>query len=141
MFQISQEKIDVNLLHNKSNNLGAGALVTFDGRVRNINDGRQVDRLEYDAYELLCNKEAERIIKSALSKFDVIQIECVHRIGVLELGECAIWVGVLSGHRAEAFDACRFVVDEVKHRLPIWKKEHYVDGDSGWVRCERCQEH
>ena len=63
------------------------------------------------------------------------------RSGLLEIGDCAVWVGVCSEHRDEAFRACRYVIDEIKHRLPIWKKEHYVNGDSGWVNCERCAEH
>jgi adenylyltransferase/sulfurtransferase len=62
----------------------------------------------------------------------------VHRVGSLGVGELAVWVGVSAAHRGEAFAACRFIIDEVKHRVPIWKKEHYVDGDSGWVNCERC---
>jgi len=62
----------------------------------------------------------------------------VHRIGVLAVGELAVWVGVSAAHRDEAFRACRYIIDEVKHRLPIWKKEHYLNGDSGWVNCERC---
>ena len=63
---------------------------------------------------------------------------CVHRVGSLALGDVAVWVGVSAAHRDEAFRACRFIIDEVKHRVPIWKKEHYVNGDSGWVNCERC---
>ena len=66
---------------------------------------------------------------------------CVHRVGLLELGECAVWIGVASPHRDEAFKACRYIIDEIKVRLPIWKKEHYVNGDSGWVNCERCAAH
>jgi molybdopterin synthase catalytic subunit/adenylyltransferase/sulfurtransferase len=62
----------------------------------------------------------------------------VHRIGALQVGELAVWVGVSAAHRDEAFRACRYIIDEVKHRLPIWKKEHYLNGDSGWVNCERC---
>jgi molybdopterin synthase catalytic subunit len=65
----------------------------------------------------------------------------VHREGTLELGECAVWVGVTAAHRDEAFAACRYIIDEVKVRLPIWKKEYYVNGDSGWVNCERCAAH
>jgi molybdopterin synthase catalytic subunit len=61
-----------------------------------------------------------------------------HRLGELELGEVAVWVGAAAAHREEAFRACRYVIDEVKHRLPIWKKEHYLNGNSGWVNCERC---
>jgi hypothetical protein len=63
---------------------------------------------------------------------------CIHRVGELALTDMAVWVGVSSVHRGEAFDACRFIIDEVKHRVPIWKKEHYLNGDSGWVNCERC---
>ena len=63
---------------------------------------------------------------------------CEHRLGDLAIGEVAVWVGVSAPHRDEAFRACRYIIDEVKHRLPIWKKEHYVNGDSGWVNCERC---
>jgi adenylyltransferase/sulfurtransferase len=68
----------------------------------------------------------------------VAHAACLHRIGDLGIGECAVWVGVSAAHRAEAFAACRWIIDEVKHRVPIWKKEHYADGDSGWVNCERC---
>jgi molybdopterin synthase catalytic subunit len=71
----------------------------------------------------------------------VIKAACVHRTGSLAIGDLAVWVGVSSQHRAEAFAACRYIIDEVKHRVPIWKKEHYVNGDSGWVNCERCAEH
>jgi molybdopterin synthase catalytic subunit len=62
----------------------------------------------------------------------------VHRLGDLGIGDVAVWVGVSAAHRDEAFRACRYIIDEVKHRVPIWKKEHYVNGDSGWVNCERC---
>jgi molybdopterin/thiamine biosynthesis adenylyltransferase/rhodanese-related sulfurtransferase len=68
----------------------------------------------------------------------VTRAACMHRVGSLALGEVAVWVGVSAAHRDEAFRACRFIIDEVKHRVPIWKKEHYVNGDSGWVNCERC---
>ncbi|MDE2055464.1 MAG: molybdenum cofactor biosynthesis protein MoaE, partial [Xanthomonadaceae bacterium] len=71
--------------------------------------------------------------EEAARRFAVQRIACVHRVGDLALGEMAVWVGVSAGHRAEAFDACRYVIDEVKARVPIWKREHYVDGASGWL--------
>lgn len=117
---------------------GAGAYVGFEGRARNRNEGRDVERLEYEAYAPLAEKEGERIIAEARERWPIIAARCVHRTGVLEIGECAVWVGVVSPHRDEAFAACRYIIDEVKMRLPIWKKEHYTDGDSGWVNCERC---
>src|SRR5512141_306977 len=118
----------------------AGGYSSFEGWVRDHNDGKRVRRLEYEAFESLAIKEGARIVQEAVERFGVTQAACVHRIGDLALGELAVWVGVSAGHRAEAFAACRYVIDEVKHRVPIWKKEHYVDGDSGWVNCERCAE-
>jgi len=116
----------------------AGAYVAFEGWVRNHNEGREVRRLEYEAYESLGVKEGERIIAEAGQRFGGASVYCVHRLGPLEIGDIAVIVGVSTPHRGEAFDACRYVIDEVKHRVPIWKKEYYVDGDSGWVNCERC---
>ena len=95
-------------------------------------------RLEYEAYEPVAVSEGAKVLADAQTKFPHLQAHCVHRSGLLEIGDCAVWVGVVSAHRDEAFQACRFIIDEVKVRLPIWKKEHYVDGNSGWVNCERC---
>jgi molybdopterin synthase catalytic subunit len=119
----------------------AGAYTSFEGWIRNVNEGKQVLRLEYESYEPIAIAEGQRVIDEAIAKFSVLNAQCVHRVGLLELGECAVWVGVSSGHRDEAFKACRFIIDQVKVRLPIWKKEHYVDGNSGWVNCERCATH
>ncbi len=119
-------------LHDES----CGALVTFEGRVRDHNDGRAVRRLEYEAYEPLGTAEGARILAEAADRFRVSHARCVHRLGLLSLGDIAVWVGVSSPHRDEAFAACRYIIDEVKERVPIWKKEFYADGDSGWVNCE-----
>lgn len=119
----------------------AGGYAAFEGWVRNHNEGLAVTRLEYEGFEALAVKEGERIVKEAIERFGVLQAACVHRLGSLDIGDLAVWVGVSSRHRAEAFEACRYIIDEVKHRVPIWKKEHYVNGDSGWVNCERCAEH
>lgn len=119
----------------------AGAYAGFEGRVRNHNEGREVQRLEYEAYAPLAEKEGARIVEEAAARWPIIAARCVHRTGVLGIGECAVWVGVISPHRDEAFAACRYIIDEVKLRLPIWKKEYYADGDSGWVSCERCAAH
>jgi molybdopterin synthase catalytic subunit len=116
----------------------AGGYAAFEGWVRNHNEGHEVTRLEYEAFEALANKEGERIVAEAVTRFGVLRAACVHRVGSLAIGDLAVWVGVSSRHRDEAFAACRYIIDEVKHRLPIWKKEHYVNGDSGWVNCERC---
>jgi molybdopterin synthase catalytic subunit len=113
-----------------------GALVTFEGWVRNHSDGRDVLRLDYEGYEALAAKEGERIVAEALERFSVSAARCVHRLGSLALGDIAVWVGVSAQHRGEAFAACRYIIDEVKARVPIWKKEYYAGGDSGWVNCE-----
>ena len=118
----------------------AGGYASFEGWVRDHNDGRRVLRLEYEAFEALAIKEGSRIVQQAIEKFGVSRAACVHRVGDLAVGELAVWVGVSAAHRQEAFAACRYIIDEVKHRVPIWKKEHYEDGDSGWVNCERCAE-
>ena len=119
----------------------AGGYVGFEGWIRNHNDGEDVLRLEYEVYEPLAVKEGEKVIEEAKRKFPILHAECVHRSGMLEIGECAVWVGVTAAHRDEAFRACRYIIDQVKVRLPIWKKEYYANGDSGWVNCERCAEH
>jgi molybdopterin synthase catalytic subunit len=115
-----------------------GGFASFEGWVRDHNEGARVQRLEYEAYEPLAVREGERIIAEAVSRFGVARAACVHRLGVLAIGDVAVWVGASSAHRDEAFLACRYIIDEVKQRLPIWKKEHYLSGDSGWVNCERC---
>lgn len=114
----------------------AGAYAGFEGWVRNHNDGRNVLRLEYEGYEALGIREGERVVAEALARFPVARAQCVHRLGLLEIGDLAVWVGVTAAHRDAAFEACRYIIDEVKVRVPIWKKEHYASGDSGWINCE-----
>ncbi len=140
-FSFSQSTLDTTALRIALEDPTAGGYASFEGWVRNHNEGHAVTRLEYEAFEALANKEGERIVEEALTKFGVVKAACVHRVGSLAIGELAVWVGVSSRHRAEAFAACRYIIDEVKHRVPIWKKEHYVTGDSGWVNCERCAVH
>lgn len=136
MFKLSKDPIDPGKMRASMAAVEAGAFVAFEGWVRDLNDGRKVIRLEYEAFDLLAEKEGLRILEVARRNFGVFDIRCVHRTGTLELGDLAVWVGVSSRHRGPAFDACRFVMDEVKSRVPIWKKEHYADGDSGWINCE-----
>ena len=137
-FSFSDTAIDTADLQRALHDPAAGGYVSFEGWVRNHNEGLAVKRLEYEAFEALAIKEGTRIIAEAISQYGVQCAACVHRVGALAIGDIAVWVGVSSAHRDEAFKACRYIIDEVKHRLPIWKKEHYVNGDSGWVNCERC---
>lgn len=141
LFSFSDQPIDPGPLRAALMDAAAGGYAAFEGWVRDHSAGHRVTRLEYEAFTALAVKEGERIVAEAIERFGVHKAACVHRVGSLDIGEMAVWVGVSSGHRAEAFAACRYIIDEVKHRVPIWKKEHYGDGDSGWVNCERCAEH
>lgn len=110
-----------------------GGYASFEGWVRNHNEGRDVQGLHYEAYAALAESEGERILDEALAQFAILDARCVHRTGELAIGELAVWVGVSAAHRDAAFAACRFIIDEVKSRVPIWKQERYADGDAGWL--------
>lgn len=137
-FRVSDEAIDVPAEQAFLADPGAGGYVAFEGWVRETNEGRRVVRLAYEAYPMLANREGQRIIEEARQRFGLKSASCIHRTGLLEIGGLAVWVGVSAAHRGEAFAACRYIIDEVKHRVPVWKQEFYEDGDSGWVNCERC---
>jgi len=141
VFNLSVQAINSDELGRKLSSSEAGAFVTFEGRVRNHNDGKAVLRLEYEAYSAMAQKEADLVIAEARRLFPIIDLVCVHRVGLLEVGDMAVWVGVLARHRAEAFDACRYVIDQIKARVPIWKKEYYSDGSTNWVDCAECAAH
>ena len=138
LFRFSEQPLDTAALQRELRDDTCGGFAAFEGWVRNHNEGHAVTRLEYEAFVELADKEGARIVAEARARFGVTRAACVHRIGALAIGDVAVWVGVSAAHRDEAFRACRFIIDEVKHRVPIWKKEHYVNGDSGWVNCERC---
>lgn len=137
-FRFSHQPLDPAELARSLRDPACGGYTAFEGWVRNHNEGHNVTRLEYEAFEPLAIKEAERIMAEAVERFGIEHAACVHRVGSLAIGDLAVWVGASARHRDEAFRACRYIIDEVKHRVPIWKKEHYENGDSGWVNCERC---
>jgi molybdopterin synthase catalytic subunit len=137
-FSITRAELDTDRLRRAVRAADSGACVVFEGWVRNHNEGREVLRLEYEVYEPLAVKEGRRILAEAGSRFGPLRAACVHRSGMLELEELAVVVAVSAAHREEAFQACRYIIDAVKLRLPIWKKEHYAEGDSHWVNCQRC---
>lgn len=137
-FSVSKLAIDVEAAKKRVADNSCGALVVFEGWIRDHNEGQAVERLEYEVYKPVAEKEGARIVDEAIEKFQVSHALCVHREGLLELSEVAVIVCVSSSHRGEAFDACRYIIDNIKTRLPIWKKEHYVSGISEWVNCEHC---
>ena len=134
-FRLASTPIDSAALQRALADARAGACVTFEGWVRNRNEGQPVLALEYEAYAPLAEKEGARILAEAQDKFALLAAACVHRTGHLHLGELAVWVGVTAEHRGAAFDACRYIIDEAKARLPIWKKEHYASGATAWINC------
>jgi len=139
-FGISSGSIDLTDFRAKLADTTCGACVVFEGWVRNHNEGREVLRLAYELYEPLAVKEGETIIEEAMRRFDISQAHAIHRHGELALTEPAVVVGVASAHRDAAFSACRYIMEEIKHRLPIWKKEYYADGTVEWVNCRKCSD-
>ncbi len=139
--KIRATTIDPAALSRQLANVQCGGFVSFEGWVRNHNEGRAVQALEYEVYTPIAESEGALILAEARDRFEITEVWAEHREGRLALEDCAVWVGVAAAHRGAAFDACRYVIDNVKTRLPIWKKEFYVDGDSGWVNCEACAEH
>lgn len=113
-----------------------GGYVVFVGKVRSTNQGQPVLRLEYESFEDLAVTTGCEVMQEALERFDISAADCVHRVGTLELGDTAIVVEVAAAHRAEAFEACQYIVNEIKARVPIWKKEHYASGTTEWINCQ-----
>jgi molybdopterin synthase catalytic subunit len=134
-FAISGESLNRKALRASLEDVESGAFVLFEGWVRDHNDGRKVLQLEYEVYEPLAVSEGNAILAEAQQRFAISRAAAVHRQGLLELREPAVLVGVSAAHRGAAFDACRYIIDEVKARLPIWKREYYADGLTEWVNC------
>jgi molybdopterin synthase catalytic subunit len=130
MARLVREEIDVRALGAATSK--DGALCLFTGIVRDHHQGRRVDHLEYEAYEEMALPLMEEIVAEARLRWPVTTVTVVHRLGRLEIGETSVAVAVTSPHRREAFEACRHVIDALKSRVPIWKKEFYSDG-SAWI--------
>ena len=137
-FQITSDAIDLVAFRKQLQDASCGAYVQFDGWVRDHNEGQQVLRLEYEVYEPMAVKEGDRVIEEAIGRFGISNAYGIHRSGLMELSDVAVVVGVSSPHRGAAFDACRYIIDQVKVRLPIWKKEYYANGEAEWVNCQHC---
>ncbi|HXT17830.1 MAG TPA: molybdenum cofactor biosynthesis protein MoaE [Gemmatimonadaceae bacterium] len=110
-----------------------GAAIVFVGTVRNVNDGHTVTGMEYSAYRGMAERELDAIAREAVECFGSDDIVVEHRIGTLALGDASVVIAVAHPHRGKAYDASRYVIEELKKRVPIWKREHYVDGRREWV--------
>ncbi len=132
---IVRSRIDVAALEAAVADPGAGAIATFVGTTRNENSGRRVLRLEYEAYEPMALSEMRKLAEEAARRWGITHAAITHRIGVVEIGEASVAIAVSAPHRAEAFSACRFLIDRIKEIVPIWKKEHFEGGEI-WVGCQ-----
>jgi molybdopterin synthase catalytic subunit len=132
MFQLTHEIIDTSAVARSLQSGEDGALVIFEGVVRDNARGKSVRFLEYEAYEPMALKKLEEVGSMAKSRFDIRDIAIVHRLGRMDVGECSTLIVVAAAHRVEAFDACRFAIDTIKQIVPIWKKEFYADGEV-WI--------
>ena len=129
---LTHETIDISALLADSVPQSSGAMVTFNGIVRDHSRGRQVLRLHYEAYEEMALIELERLAGEIESRSGVEYVSVTHRLGMLEIGDTAVFIIVAAPHRSHAFDACRDLIDGLKKSVPIWKKEYYQDGDQ-WI--------
>ena len=136
-FTLSSEPICPSVMSRLLVNSTVGALVTFEGWVRNHNDGKSVVALEYEVYEILAQKEGEKILREAQAKFNLSGAVACHRYGYLDIGEIAVWVGTTAVHRSSAFAGTRYIINGIKSRLPIWKKEFYIGEKPQWILCSQ----
>jgi molybdopterin converting factor subunit 1 len=132
---IGRDTIDVAALEHAVANPAAGAIVTFVGTTRRDNAGRNVLRLEYEAYEPMALAEMRKLAQEAGERWNIVRIAIAHRVGFVDIGETSVAIAVSAAHRAEAFEACRFAIDRLKEVVPIWKKE-YFEGGEVWIGCQ-----
>ena len=131
---VTESPIDERDLRARVGDASDGAVLLFLGTVRDHNDGRPVERLHYDTSRDMALRELRAIADAAAARAGTDRIAVVHRTGTLEIGEVSLAVAVSSPHRAEAFDAARWIIEEIKARVPVWKKEHYADAKPEWLK-------
>jgi molybdopterin synthase catalytic subunit len=132
MFRVVRHPIDLSELVRHVTDASAGAIATFIGTTRNNNEGRKVIALDYDAYPEMAEKELRRIGDDAQKKWRIERMAIVHRIGPVQITEASVVIAVSAAHRDDAFQACRFAIEEIKKTVPIWKKEVYEGGEV-WI--------
>ena len=136
-FELVEHKIERQSLIEQFSDPACGAFVSFEGWVRNHHNARSVSYLLYESYPELAISEGLAVMRQALTDYKIHSAICIHRLGNLQIEDMAVWVGVNAAHRDAAFEACRFVIDDIKVRVPIWKKEFYLDSnDAMWIGSE-----
>jgi molybdopterin synthase catalytic subunit len=133
MFELSDTAIEPAAWRARIAHPSAGGVVVFEGVVRDHHRGVAVAGLEYSAHLAIARKQGARIVAEAIARWNLRAAAGVHRVGQLGIGDMAVWIGVAADHRGEAFDACRFIIDQVKSRVPVWKREWRPDGSVAWV--------
>ena len=133
---ITEAPIDTCELLRQTGSADDGAVLLFLGTVRQVNEGRRVTGIRYEAYREMAEQVLREIAGEAEARIQAGQIHVAHRTGELGLGEVSVAIAVATPHRAEAFDGARYVIEEIKQRLPVWKHEHYADGEAAWVKGE-----
>ncbi len=140
-FMISFAPLLIEEIYGKADDPANGAIVMMSGMVRNQTDGKPVVSLEYQAYEPMALQVFYQIATEIRTQWsDVTRVAIHHRVGNLQIGEISVLVAVGCPHRGEAFEACRYAIDTLKHQAPIWKKEHFHDGSSTWVSIGACEQ-
>lgn len=127
---ITHEPLRLERLLEETEDDGSGALAVFGGTVRDTNDGRPVNGMTYDGHPSMAAKALAELEREAKDRFGVRRCRIMHRIGPMTLGETSVWVVVRDAHRGPALEAARWAIDTLKERLPVWKEEHYIDGES-----------
>jgi molybdopterin synthase catalytic subunit len=136
MFFVDDKILQEEKLKHQLLNPSSGAHVIFEGIVRDHHQGRKVQSLTYEAHRETAQQEGDKIVKEAADIYEIKHCIAAHRIGELAIGDCAVWVGVSAAHRDATFLAARYIIEELKLRLPIWKKEFYPDGTYDWINCQ-----
>ncbi len=131
-YEITTEPLNIGEIARRVVPENCGAIVTLDGFVRKFTKGRETQYLVYEAYQPMALKEMEKLIENAKARFDIENIGIVHRLGKMEIGETSVVISVASPHRRAAFEACEWLIKELKRTVPIWKKEVYADGEI-WI--------
>ena len=131
-YEITHEPLDVGAIARRVVPANCGAIATLDGFVRQFTKGRETEYLVYEAYEPMALKEMDKLIARAHEQFEIENVGIVHRLGKLEIGETSVVISVAAPHRRAAFEACEWLIKELKRTVPIWKKEVYRDGET-WI--------
>ena len=135
-FELTTEPLDIGAIARRGVLPECGATVSLDGYVRQWTKGGETLYLVYEAYEPMALREMEKLVEQAHAKFEIASVGIVHRLGKLEIGETSIVISVAAPHRGAAFEACEWLIKELKRTVPIWKKEVYAGGEI-WIEGEK----